>query len=627
MFKKLILIMLCVLFVGGGYPAPAAANDGVTILNYHDVVSGSVKNEWDVTKQNLEAQFAYLKTNGYNPISLEQYIAANEQGAPLPDKPILITFDDGYISFYRDVFPLLKQYNYPAVLAIVTSWMTYAPPDVGKLVSWDQMKEMEASGLVKIALHSHDLHRAVPANKYGDSSQAGSTMIYKSGQYEALDDYKARVTADLKQGQDIFERELGHKVAAMVWPYGEYTQFAIEAAKLQGLKVFFGLGGGANPVSSKSLTEAKRGIVYKNPNLERFAKFVKAEGFASQAMRAAQLDIDLIYDPTNPRRTDVNLKLAIERFYRSGINTVILHAMPDPKGDGNIESVYFHTNAAPVSADVFDHIARKIKAEGLHVYAMVPTISGQWLLKDNPEDTVMAYDPKGKGWYKRATPFSKNVQTKLQALFTDLAAYSSLNGILFQDDLYLNDYEDFSPAAKQVFKEKFGRELTPEILQNQQIKDEWTRIKSAALTDLTRLLIQTVRQYKPYASSARNIYAEPVMNPGSEEWYAQNFQQYLNTYDYTVIMAYPFMEKQGKRSVQWMGKLADAALQDRAMANRVIFKLQTYDWEKKRWIADKELLAETQILREKGAIHFGYYPENVFDERIGLLPQDMVIGG
>jgi hypothetical protein len=110
--KRLFLLVIALLLLL--IPSPAVAGDGVLILCYHDV--GKVDNDYTISTATLAAHFDFLRHNGYNPISLKQYLDANATGAPLPDKPVLLTFDDGYISFYNEVFPLLKKYQFPAAL-------------------------------------------------------------------------------------------------------------------------------------------------------------------------------------------------------------------------------------------------------------------------------------------------------------------------------------------------------------------------------------------------------------------------------------------------------------------------------------------------------------------------------
>jgi poly-beta-1,6-N-acetyl-D-glucosamine N-deacetylase len=123
----------------------------VPILMYHDILP---KKEvfFDVTPEELEAHFELLKENGMTPITLDQLTVHLQTGVPLPEKPVLLTFDDGYGGHYEYVYPLLKKYGYPAVFSIYTKGVGN---NVGRShVSWEQLKEMVADPLVTIAAHS-----------------------------------------------------------------------------------------------------------------------------------------------------------------------------------------------------------------------------------------------------------------------------------------------------------------------------------------------------------------------------------------------------------------------------------------------------------------------------------------
>ncbi|MDU4959569.1 MAG: poly-beta-1,6-N-acetyl-D-glucosamine N-deacetylase PgaB [Sporomusaceae bacterium] len=610
--KKLIFILtalwLSAVPAAAAVVHPAAGPDGVVVLTYHDV--GKVTDLWAVTPATLEAHLDYIAENGYTPISLDQYIAAAKGEAKLPAKALLLSFDDGYESFYTTVFPILKQRRIPAVMAIITSWLETAPPAGVKAVTWPQLREMENSGLVSVVSHTHQLHRYVSRNPQGDAGTAVETRIYQNGRYETLPEYRQRLQADFAHTQALFEQHMGHKSKALVWPFGAYTHEAIELAKAEGFTVCFKLQGGLNSSGKAALDEALRGIITGNPGKKQFGRYLQTHAKDSPPLRAAQIDIDPIYDE-DPRQLALNIKLAIERLQQAGANTVFLQAFSD-NGSGNIDSVYFATEAAPVKAAVFDHIAAKMQEQGFSVFAWVPTLSGQWLSERYPAARVAACDSNAAGWYNRASPFSEEVAASLESLFSDLAAYSHINGILFQDDLYLNDYEDFSPAAQAAFQREFNRPLTPEALTDDQLRPRWTALKTRALDDLTGRLLAASRRYRPQLVSARNIYALSVANPASEEWFAQNYQNYLRLYDFTVIMAYPYLEKQNRQAGSWLAALADAALREPEAARKTVFKLQTYDWTDGRWLETREVRRWENILRRKGVQHFAYYPENVY---------------
>jgi len=611
--KRLFLLVIALLLLL--IPSPAVAGDGVLILCYHDV--GKVDNDYTISTATLAAHFDFLRHNGYNPISLKQYLDANATGAPLPDKPVLLTFDDGYISFYNEVFPLLKKYQFPAALAVVTSWLEgRKPPDVGPLVNWQQIREMEASGLVAVASHSHNLHHPVTANVFGDRGEAGAALICHDGQYESLESYRSRIAGDLAETQAVFERELGHKAEVLVWPYGEYTLPGIEEGRRQGFKAFFTLGSGINPVGSeKSLLEARRGMIRKNPDTAKLALFLKRQGDEDPPMRAAWVNIDRIYDPANPRQLDTNVRFFIDRFNRLGINTVFIQAF---SGAGSVEAVYFHTGAVPVKAPVLDHIARRCRDEGIYVYAAMPTLATYGLAKSKEEAVTGAGD---KERYPRATPFSDTVRQTLRDMYSDLATYTFLDGVIFMDDAYLSDSEDFSPAAGQAFLANFGQPLTPEALKDARTAAEWARIKTNLLTDMTLELSKAVLQFRPYAKFARTIYPEALTDKNARKNYAQDYQQFLASYDFTVIPATHFTVKGAPPTAQWASETAAAALREPAGKEKLIFLLQTFDWEKKRWVSDKELKETTKVLLDRGIKYFAFYPDTMFNEKTGLPEQ------
>lgn len=610
----LLLAPLLLLPAAIGY---AAGIQNVISLCYHDV-GPDKKNPYTIRKEQLVDHFNILKANGYHPISVEQYVQAQQGLAVLPDKPVLITFDDGYQSFYRDVYPLLKDYGYPAVFSVVTSWLQSGPPPgIGPLVTWEQMREMEASGLVTIASHTHALHKFLETDTFPvEDTPAAVALEYRNGQYETPEAYKNRVAADLQRSQEVLAGNLGHPVKVLTWPFGEYSLIAVEVAKQAGFETFLMLGDDVT-ASLHQKMGIKRTIIYGSPGEKEFTKTISTANVKPMP-KMAQLDLDYIYDES-PVRLEQNIDSVAHLLNRSGTNIVVLQAFADDKGDGNIRQVYFHTTAGPVKANVFSHVVQKLQAAGLFVYAWMPSLACQWLVKDHPEDAVQPIETGKEGWYRRASPFSPQVREKLRHLFRDFAAYNPpFDGILFQDDVYLSDFEDASPAAKAVFRARFNRDMTPEALKDPEIQKEWARIKIRTLNDLTVELANEVRVYRPQTMVARNIYAPAILDPNGPIWLSQDFNDYLNLYDYTVVMAYPYMEK-ADNPAEWLQNLARAALSQPGAKNKVVFKLQTYDWWKKKWLSARELENHVRALKAGGATLFSYYPLNVFSSKDELL--------
>ena len=125
-------------------------------------------------------------------INVDQLIKAHQGQYKLPSKPVLLTVDDGYQSFYQNAYPVIRAKKIPVVLAVVGSWLEPKENqnvDFGgesiarnKILSWDELKEMQNSGLVEIASHSYHLHQGINANPQGNLSlpQLPAFMILKA---------------------------------------------------------------------------------------------------------------------------------------------------------------------------------------------------------------------------------------------------------------------------------------------------------------------------------------------------------------------------------------------------------------------------------------------------------------
>lgn len=133
----------------------------IPVLMYHDVVdAGTEINSKGllVTQSEFESQLTYFKNNGFNTINLEDLYQYIQNKHSLPDKPICITFDDGYASFYNKVFPILKKLQMRATVAVITGYAYETIPS--NYLSWLQIKEMRDSGLVEIVSHTQT-HQAL----------------------------------------------------------------------------------------------------------------------------------------------------------------------------------------------------------------------------------------------------------------------------------------------------------------------------------------------------------------------------------------------------------------------------------------------------------------------------------
>ncbi|MEW6171239.1 MAG: poly-beta-1,6-N-acetyl-D-glucosamine N-deacetylase PgaB, partial [Candidatus Omnitrophota bacterium] len=624
---KKISIILSIFFI---FTVNAGAQDlnknRVLILCYHDIPKDVVLNDYSVDRNSFVQQIEYLRTHGYYFVSLEDIVKASKNQKELPEKAVLLTFDDAYLSFYEFVYPLLKLYNYPCVLSVVTNWIDNPPKALKeKLMNWDQIKEVSASGLVEIASHSCNLHRGVLYNPQGNDNWAATSRIFypQKKTYETKEDFRKRIAQDLHLSKNILRQKTGKNIRTITWPYGRYNQIGTEEARKLGFYVMLCLEDELTRVDN--LETLKRYVISHNPPITEFVKIARRNfSEISVSQRIVQIDLDLIYDP-DPLQREKNLDKFVERIFKIKPATVYLQAFSDEDGDGNIKSVYFPNRVLPMKEDFFSRVCNQLAIRGIQVYAWMPMLS--IVLPDEDQNNILRVKEFKNGkislsssWYKRLSPFEPEARKKLIELYEDLASNARIDGVVFQDDGYLNDFEDFSPGALKEYKKITNGEIIPYQKLNAEQKEKWMKLKTQTLIDLTKELKKAVLYYRPQARFARTLYAGVLLEPESEEWLSQNYQESLSTYDYVVIMAYPRMEKVS-RPLKWLKTLVKKAKKYHRGIQKTIFKIQAYDWERKKWINADTLDKWLRALVSSGAKHIAYYPDNYIDNK----PEEAII--
>jgi poly-beta-1,6-N-acetyl-D-glucosamine N-deacetylase len=600
------------------------ASDQFTCVVYHDITQDVIEKD-DTKVDEFIKQLDFFKASGYQAVSIQDLQEAAKGKKTLPPKAILFTFDDAYESFYQYAYPALKLYNYPAVLSVVTSWVEGRTPGIykkKKYMTWDQLKEVADSGLVTIASHSDNLHKLVIANPQGNLEPSPITFIYnpQTQHYETDQQFRERIRDDLAKSREIFGQRLGRKPIVLTWPYGTYNQIGIQEARQLGFEICLTVDAGL--ASVRRLDQVNRCYVNYAVNwLRDFKELEKVKLQDISLIRAVQLDLDKIVDPGSYENSNQNLGKCLERLISLGVNTVFIQGFCDTAGTGTVKSVYFANTVLPVKMDFLCHAVNRIRAQGIKAYVWMPALAYE-LPDRTKNDTLIVREAKGgiigptTNPYRRLSPFDPRTLETSRKIFRDLAEHVNLDGILFQDDAFLTDAEDFNPRAAVAFQKAYGAELTPALVKNAQIQPKWMQLKTDTLNGYVTELIKTVHIYRPTAKIARNIYSEAVTNPASQAWFAQNFESYLQNYDYTVIMAYSRMEKIGgiRKVHQWMDTLMDRVNRFNGK-EKVIFKVQAFDWVRNQWVDGKTLRDEIAYLLSIGAKHVAYYPDGVTEDK------------
>lgn len=618
--KHFAKIIICTLSL---FSAFAFAQDRYGVLAYHSVVDESAaENQKHYFPQTISAQtlikhFNWLKENGYNVISWQQVIDAENGKDTLPDNAVLLSFDDGYETMYNVVFPLLKAYNYPAVFAPVTGWLdtpadqkiAYADKMLDRSVfaTWSQVKEMEQSGLVEVASHTHNLHNGINANPSGGQLPSVIAPEYKNGKYETEDAYKNRLKSDFTRSVQTLVNHIGKKPRVMVWPYGQFNDVAVQLARQAGMPHYFSLGEKIiNKVGDKHIG---RLLLNAETDLNTVKNYLDGIDESKQIQRVLHVDLDYVYDADKAQQAK-NLDKLIDRIYRYGVMTVYLQAFSDPDGDGVADALYFPNKYLPVRDDIFGRIAWQLQTRaGVQVYAWMPVLAFD--LRKGVKEAEYVIDsrtgkPSTKA-YLRLSPYNKQNVEIIKSIYNDLSFYAKFNGILFHDDAFLTDFE----GAEGNHAEGI---VSPQAKQKTQ--------------DLILLTHQLTDALKPYflrgsysLKTARNLYASVITDPNAEEWLAQNLKTLTENYDTTAIMAMPYMENEHsiseKEAHRWFSSLIEK-VKAQVPLNKVLFEFQVVNWRTQKPIPEVELIDWMKLLQQNHIYSYGYYPDNFLNNQPNL---------
>lgn len=558
--------------------------EGVRIVCYHDVVPDSAKTigTYEMKQKTLREHFKYYKAHGYKIISLDEYIQIAQGTKKAAHRSVLLTFDDGDQSLYNYAYPVLKEYKYPAVAALITSKVG-STEDGKTYVTWDQVKEMDKSGLVDFGSHTDDQHYWDTIDSNENYLQATSHNLWSEANgYESESDYTERMKRDIEWSQEVLEKNLGHKSRVFVWPYGEYTKVTMSLAKDAGFDLFMTLIDGMNyGGTEQAMQYARRQMFCAGDEISKFIKTYKDTPDPKDKTKTVQVSIDDLYVKGDLNRTTANVDKLIENMEDNEVDGIFLEAFSEPKQDGKVEGVYFNTKNAPVIENVYNHIAIKLGDAGYNVYAVLPTLNSPWLLNNDNAVTASSKDKLGE--YNRVSPFADSAMDKLGQLYADFALQAYTHGILFGDDLYLNPYEDFSSDAKAAYQQKFGKALDANILSDAKRVQEWEQWKTTQMNGVSDQLMNNVYNFRPTTVSARDLYA-PVIFKDYPNGYAQNYLDALKRYDKASIMTYTYSsEYNGKYDCGTIKSVKDMMKDARSIAGskdkvKNVAKIKTRSW-------------------------------------------------
>jgi peptidoglycan/xylan/chitin deacetylase (PgdA/CDA1 family) len=216
----------------------------VPVIMYHHIessagIDNAIEKGLRVHPDVFDKQMEYLKTNNYTTILSSDLSDYQFKGKPLPEKPIILTFDDGYLNNYEKAFPILKKHEMKGEFAIITGMIGNS-----SYMNWDQIRDLVKGGM---GISSHTVHHCYLAGIDQSKTKETGNKTYLATPIVNLAEESSRkscpsnnfagvlnseqVTEELRISKKVLEKETGFSIKALVYPFGNFNQEVKEIAK------------------------------------------------------------------------------------------------------------------------------------------------------------------------------------------------------------------------------------------------------------------------------------------------------------------------------------------------------------------------------------------------------------
>lgn len=227
-----LLLVLGALHLSADRPAASDETDGIAlpIVMYHGLLKEkSRQGAYIISPDLLESDLKYLKDHGYETVVVQDLLDYVHKGTPLPEKPVMLTFDDGYYNNYVYAYPLMQQYACKMVLSPIGRYTEeYSQTNDNHAnyshVTWTQLKEMIDSGWVEVQNHSYNMHSTT--KRQGAKKASG----------ESVEQYTQALTEDALRMQEAVTQNLGVTPTAFTYPFGAYSKESLSILKNLGFQ-------------------------------------------------------------------------------------------------------------------------------------------------------------------------------------------------------------------------------------------------------------------------------------------------------------------------------------------------------------------------------------------------------
>jgi peptidoglycan/xylan/chitin deacetylase (PgdA/CDA1 family) len=208
-------------------PVDVSHRQFLTILTYHNLTN-KVSDGANISPTRFREHMKFFKDKGFKTITMDQLLNFLNGAGSLPEKPLMITLDDSYLSQYTEAYPILKELGMKATIFTIAGWVGHSAGTLPEF-TWDQARIMEASGVIDIESHTYASHDAVNGKPYLTSPFPGETN----------EQYINRIRYDLITAKSILESQLGKRIRGLAYPFGSWNETVKNVAKDAGYEALF----------------------------------------------------------------------------------------------------------------------------------------------------------------------------------------------------------------------------------------------------------------------------------------------------------------------------------------------------------------------------------------------------
>lgn len=257
--------VFCVSNASAANTAPPSDGIKLPIVMYHSMLKEKSRlGKYVVSPDTFESDLQYLQANGYRTVTVQDLVDYVHTQRPMPSKPVMITFDDGFYNNYVYAYPLAKKYGAKLVIAPIgyyTDLFTNGDADHPNYsyLTWDEITEMMQSGLVEFQNHSYNLHKTSPR------------LGVQKRRWESQSVYAAVLCNDVGKMQEKMKENTGYSPTAFMYPFGASSKESDPILKQMGFQATF------------TCTE-KINVICKDPEcLYSLGRFLRPSGISSEA--------------------------------------------------------------------------------------------------------------------------------------------------------------------------------------------------------------------------------------------------------------------------------------------------------------------------------------------------------